>query len=560
YVQEEYRLDAQGQKTHRLVRTIDYVVGSGSAARTYLTEEGGRYYELPLTWYTQVEGGAGRWDFSPGYRESNGRFDRAIPARCMACHNGNSEPVPFTEGKYVSIDDGIGCEQCHGPGARHVEERLVDEEADGDVDPTIVNPAHLSLDRRLAVCQQCHLNGTVSLLREGRGAYSFRPGEPLASHVALFNLDAEDAGTIAVISHADRMKMSPCFIESAAMDCTTCHDPHEGFRQAGPDYFNQTCIGCHATEPLQAEVPAALRAEHQAGADCFACHMPKVEADDAPHSSFTDHYIRVVEPEGRVTGQLVEAERVELEPYFERDEGAEGEVYEAMAYVVYGRQTGRPDVMREGVARLDAVLTDHPEHGEAQYLRGWARLQLGEAAQAIPALEEAVRLGPDVPERLNALAQAYEQARRSPAETERLYRRALEIQPALADVRVNYGRFLQAQGQLDAAIREYRTALDEDPWLAQAHYNLGTALLQRGGGDEAAEHLAEALRLQPDHVDALVNLGIYRATRGETEQAGDLFRRAVAAGPDDPNALANLGTYHLQRGAFVEAQEALRRA
>src|SRR5690606_4006575 len=55
YWQEEYRLDAQGRKTHRLVREMKYVVGSGTAARTYLTEENGRYYELPLTWYTQAE-------------------------------------------------------------------------------------------------------------------------------------------------------------------------------------------------------------------------------------------------------------------------------------------------------------------------------------------------------------------------------------------------------------------------------------------------------------------------------------------------------------------------
>ena len=100
FVQEEYRLGTRGEKTHRLKRSMDYVVGSGSAARTYLTEEGGRFYELPLTWYTQANSGTGRWDFSPGYAEANGRFDRTIPPRCMACHNGTSEPVPFADGMF----------------------------------------------------------------------------------------------------------------------------------------------------------------------------------------------------------------------------------------------------------------------------------------------------------------------------------------------------------------------------------------------------------------------------------------------------------------------------
>ena len=72
---------------------MDYVVGSGSAARTYLTEENGRLYELPLAWYTQSRtnpeqgatvgeaGSGGHWGFSPGYAESNARFGRTIPER-----------------------------------------------------------------------------------------------------------------------------------------------------------------------------------------------------------------------------------------------------------------------------------------------------------------------------------------------------------------------------------------------------------------------------------------------------------------------------------------------
>lgn len=481
----------------------------------------------------------------------------------MACHNDVSDPVPFVEGAFREIAHGIGCERCHGPGDLHVEERLIDPEPADSIDYTIVNPAHLSLDRRLDVCQQCHLNGTISLLREGKEAFGFKPSQPLAAHIALFDLETDEVGTISVISHADRMRMSPCFQESAGMDCTTCHNPHEGFRSSGPAYFNQTCIACHPAGALQQAVPAALQAEHGPDGSCFACHMPKVEAEDAPHSSFTDHYIRVVEPEERVVAVTAEApeEEVVLEPYFERDRGsAEGAVYEGMAYVAYGRQQARPEVMRAGAERLAEALRAQPEIGEGQFLLGFARMQLGEAAAAIPPLEEAVRLGPGVPERLNALAQAYEQTGRNPADIERLYREALTIQPALADVQVNYGRFLETQGRLSAAEHAYRAAIEVEPWLEAGHYNLGTLLLRQGQPEAAAEHLAEAIRLDPDHVDALVNLGILRASQGQVAEAGTLFEQAVKAGPEHPNALANLGTYHLQRGAPAEAAEVLQRA
>lgn len=556
--QEEYRLDEQGRKTHQLAREIEYVVGSGTAARTYLTEEGGRYYELPLTWYTQAR----RWDLSPGYEEGNGRFSRLIPAQCMSCHNGVSEPVDFVSGKYTEIADGIGCERCHGPGALHVEARLTDPEPADSIDYTIVNPAHLSLDRRLDVCQQCHLSGTISLLRQDRKAFDYRASEPLAAHVALFELEKEEEGTIAVISHADRMKMSACFQASPAMDCTTCHNPHEGFREEGPAYFNATCMDCHATDALQASMTTpTLREQHASGTDCFGCHMPKVEADDAPHSSFTDHFVRVVQAEQRITEQVEAADgAVELEPYFERDRNGEGDLYRGMALVAYGRQNGRRDVLEHAVDLLREELKDRPDHGEAQFLLGFAQAQLGNPRAAIPALRASIRIDP-VPERMNALAQAYEATGGPPAEIERLYREALQIQPALADVRVNLGRFLESQGRVAEAVQEYRAAAEEQPWLAAAHYNLGTGLLRLGTDvDKAVAHLEEAIQLEPDHVDALVNLGVVRASSGDSESAGELFRRAVEAGPESANAHSNLGAYLLQRGELRRARDILIRA
>jgi Tfp pilus assembly protein PilF len=562
FVQEEYRLGPGGEKTHRLVRTIDYVMGSGSAARTYLTRQGDRLYELPLTWYTQAAGGRGRWDLSPGYAEANGRFSRAIPDRCMACHNGTSEPIPFLDGAYARLEDGIGCEQCHGPGALHVEARLVDAEAPDSVDYTIVNPAHLPLGRRLDVCQQCHTNGTVSILREGERAFGFRPGQALEDYVAIFAIEARDPHRISVISHADRMQQSPCFIESGAMDCVTCHDPHEGFRDAGPEYFDRTCRSCHPTGPLQAAMPSPeLRAQHAPEANCFSCHMPKVAARDVPHASFTDHFIRVVRDD-EIEGTAVARGGDDLVPYFEKDaRGPDAKAYEGMAYVIYGRTEGGREALTRGVSLLAEAVEERPDFGEAQYLLGFARLQLGQVAAAIPALEEAVRLGPDVPERLNTLAQAYERARRDPAQIADLYRRALQVQPRAAEIRVNYGRLLETQGQLAAALAEYRRAVQEDPWLAEAHYNLGTALLRSGRAAEGEAALREAVHLQPDHADALTNLGVLHAQRGELDAALDLFTRAVEAAPRNANALANLALTLAQLGRVEEArryaQEAL---
>lgn len=566
FYQEEYRRDAAGAVTHRLARRMDFVMGSGNAARTYFTENNGRLYQLPLTWYTQ----AGKWDFSPGYGVANKRFGRLVPERCMACHNSYPQSVAFAEGKYEAVPHGIGCERCHGPGALHVDERLASPEPAGDYDDTIVNPDHLDVERQLDVCQQCHLHTTVSVLREGRGPFDFRPSEALDRYLALFADEAPRAADqISVISHADRMKRSACFLETVgqpdAMNCVTCHNPHEGFRDRGPAYFNNTCQTCHAPDALQARFDdEAARATHTATANCTTCHMPRVEAEEAPHASFTDHWIRVVEtePEG-MPAPVAAHDPPVLSAYFERDrQGDEARLYEGIAYVIHGRQQGDSLALKQGIALLEAGLAARPTYGygEAQYLLGFAHLQLGHVEASIPPLEQAVQRNADIPERLNTLAQAYEAGRRDPLKIGRLYRRALTLQPALADVRVNYGRFLEVQGRLDDAMEQYRLAAEEQPWLAVAHFNLGTAYLQQGAFEEAEAALQQALALQPDYPDALGNLGMLFAVQGQTNQARQQFEQAVAVAPDDATALGNLGTYHLNANDLDQAIALLTRA
>ncbi|MDA0875556.1 MAG: tetratricopeptide repeat protein, partial [Bacteroidetes bacterium] len=562
YYQIEYLLDGNGNRVHELARHMEWVVGSGTSARTYLVEENGWFYELPVTWYTQQ----GRWDFSPGYRVANKRFDRKIADRCMTCHNSYPDPVEQTSGKYDSMPSGIGCERCHGPGAPHVEARLVSDPPEGSPDLTIINPAHLSLERRLDVCQQCHLNGTVSILREGRNAYDFRPSEHLQDWVAIFNGQEEAEEGISVISHADRMMRSECFIESLdtgrPLECTTCHDPHEGFRAEGDSYFNATCLSCHASTSLDAIDAGGPMPVHTAQANCVECHMPKADLREAPHSAFTDHFIRVIGKEDVARPEAAGDHDV-LVAHFERDRRGDSEsrLYEGMAYIIRGEQGGIPELMDRGISLLDNVFADGFVQSEARYLHGYAHLMRGRASTAIPSLEEAVRLEPDKVERLNALAQAYEQAGvRDTGAIERLYKQALRLQPAMSDIRINYGRFLQASGRLTEAKEAYEEVAKTEPWNLNGWYNQGTLALQEGRLDDAQRHLLRALSLDPLHGGTLSNLGLVMLQTGRIQQARDILETASRRSPDHPDVLENLGSLYLNLELDEEAAGMLERA
>ena len=55
-----------------------------------------------------------------------------------------------------------------------------------------------------------------------------------------------------------------------------------------------------------------------------------------------------------------------------------------------------------------------------------------------------------------------------------------KIQPAMADIRINYGRFLETQGQLDEALTLCRQVCRESPELEFPLSQLGQLHLEMG--------------------------------------------------------------------------------
>lgn len=546
--QEERQLDADGREVARLVRPMDWVVGSGDAARTYFATRGDGLTQLPLTWYTQTS----VWDWSPGYEDSNPRFGRGMPDGCMSCHNAVPETIPGVEGAFASIPDGIGCERCHGPGSLHVEARLAsDGPADGP-DPTIVNPKWLSLDLRLDVCSQCHLHASVDVLRQGETPYSYRPGRPLAAHEGLFALPGEVEGdAVAVVSHAARMQASACFQESvgteAPLECTTCHDPHRGFEARPAGAQSAACASCHAD--VADAVPAALAAEHAAATGCVSCHMPRVEADTAPHSSFTDHWIRVVDGPVRAIAPETGRSGV-VAPLDDRDrDGIEGGLYEGVAAITVGSRAADPRALAQGAQfvqiALDRIAQPERYH-DARFLLGVALLSTGRAPDAIAPLRDAADAASPAtrPQRLETLARALADAGR-PADA--TFRRSIEAQPRRPVSHREYGRYLLAH-DVEKAAERLAEAVRLDPWDAEAHVLLGIA--RAASGADGGDAWREAVRLDPAFADVLAS-GVQGS--GPLWTAPDVFgwprrQRPPAAG-DRVDVFTSSGT-RVAQGAW----------
>lgn len=116
------------------------------------------------------------------------------------------------------------------------------------------------------------------------------------------------------------------------------------------------------------------------------------------------------------------------------------------------------------------------------------------------------------------------------------------------------------EGRLDEAVRSQRRALDLEPANADLRYDLAVMLHESRRFAEAAGEYRRVLRARDESVDALSNLALCLLATGDMAESERLARRAVDLAPGSGRALQNLGVVQRARGAGDAAVATLRRA
>ena len=240
--QSEYGLDDQGKETFRHTEELAYVVGTGANGVTPVVRRGDYLFQAPVSYYTARKA----WDLSPNYEVRDLGFSLPVTADCIGCHTGRTQPVAGREkeGLYQDppvLELAIGCENCHGPGELHVNERLAGKPVQGKVDPSIVNPAKLSPWLADNICMNCH-EGDIRALQPGKTEADFRPGTPLNRTVAILKAPIDPQSTESpLLEHYYSMTLSKCYRGSnGKLGCQNCHDPHvQPSAEEAPEIFSR---------------------------------------------------------------------------------------------------------------------------------------------------------------------------------------------------------------------------------------------------------------------------------------------------------------------------------
>ena len=259
--------------TQRADEKLAWAFGSDELGQTYLYETSGTWYESRLSLYRQL----GKLDVTTGHSrlppeslsEALGRsMEEGSAKQCFGCHT----TAATTSGHLDSTlaEEGVACEACHGPGARHV---AAMRKSGQHAQTEITNPETMNPVDSVDFCGACHRTW---------------------ADVAF--ADVKSRGLEVVRFQPYRLEKSRCW--GAAGDeritCIACHNPHQPLVRSETAY-DARCLACHRQHGEDSTLGKSASGCPRSTSKCASCHMPKYTLADM-HGEFTDHFIRVVQP------------------------------------------------------------------------------------------------------------------------------------------------------------------------------------------------------------------------------------------------------------------------
>lgn len=264
----EATLTAVGD-TDSISAPLKWAMGLGVHGETFILEHNGAFFESRVSYYPGLDG----LDLTPGHPPSAPtslegalglQLSKSDVSHCFGCHSTAST----TNGHFdvAHAVEGVACEACHGPGAKHV---AAMKNGDFEIGKHLIfDPAGLDQTGSVEFCGACHRTvSDVYLI----GMFDIR------------NLRFQPY----------RLETSKCWkFGDARLTCVACHDPHKPLvKEAGA--YDERCLRCHAAsrkERPSKDHPG--KACPVATQECVTCHMPKYDLPGM-HSKFTDHRIRI---------------------------------------------------------------------------------------------------------------------------------------------------------------------------------------------------------------------------------------------------------------------------
>jgi len=190
---------------------------------------------------------------------------------CAECHDGVAEammPTPHGQAGFANLTS-RGCEACHGPGSKHVD----------DPEGNSLRVTDKSVREQTQICQSCHDGGAQFFwaggVHETRGLTCTTCHSVHHPKSETAQLKTGNVMDTCLECHkdvrADLWKNSHHPIREGRISCVDCHNPHgsQTEKMIKAVSVNDQCYECHAEKrgPFLWEHPPVRES-------CMNCHFP----------------------------------------------------------------------------------------------------------------------------------------------------------------------------------------------------------------------------------------------------------------------------------------------
>lgn len=564
--------DANGQLADFAVR---YTFGVEPLQQYLLEGPGGRLQALAVSWDSRSKAEDGEAWFHLHPDESVNHDDVlhwSQPAAnwnfmCADCHSTaiekNYDAASRTYNtKFAEVS--VGCEACHGQGARHVSWAQ-----SGALDGAQIIRM-TSQQEQMNTCAQCH--SRRSQLRDG-----FTPEQdlfdyylPVLLEEGLYHPDGQILEEVYVYGSYTQSKM-----HEQGVTCGNCHEPHSNrLRIEG----NGLCTQCH-NPGGRPDFPTLRRLDYESGEHhfhaqtaaspgCVSCHMADktyMVIDDR-----RDHSFRIPRPDLSVslntpnacndchadkTAQWAAA-RIQdwypgnppdhFAPIFAAARRSEPAVEVAITKIAMDRS--QPAIVR---ATAQSLLVSYELYGSSAAieqglrdphplvrigaLRGAQRWAAGARWQLTKHLLEDETLAVRI-EAVRGLVSAVPDL--SEAERKALhpyiekYLRSLSFNADVPEGQSELARVYMALHDTTAAEDALKTSLQLNPKWVPGLVNLADLYRGTGRDDKGGALLDQALRLTPESSDVLLSKALWLVRQGDSAASLPLLERAWRLTPE----------------------------
>ncbi len=220
---------------------------------------------------------------------------------------------------------------------------------------------------------------------------------------------------------------------------------------------------------------------------------------------------------------------------------------------------------RSAASRAQAILNSHPDQPQAWFILAQALVAMGQPAEALTALDQAIRLASEPLEMLRLRAQIIYRLR-GPANAietihglDESYAQDPELNRLLADFYLELGDPENALKAARLALQTGQVELDL-PTQTHLHLLIGRQARLAGQLDQAIYQLNEAIHKSPAELEPYLELGRAYQDRRQVSQAMEIYQGAAKMAPQDYRPYFQAGLVLKECKDYPEAENMFRRA